>query len=48
MIAYRNSGKAVGGDGTAAAMAFMRHKSVQRFMAMWVQEETKDIDQPIC
>ena len=36
-----------GGDGTAAAMAFMKHKSVQRFMAMWVHEETKDIDQPI-
>ena len=30
-----------GGDGTAAAMAFMKHKSVQRFMAMWVHEETK-------
>lgn len=28
-------------------MAFMKHKSVQRFMAMWVHEETKDIDQPI-
>ena len=36
-----------GGDGTTAAMAFMKHKSVQRFMVMWVHEETKDIDQPI-
>lgn len=31
----------------SSALAFMKHKSVQRFLAMWVKEATGDIEQPI-